>query len=397
MGQIRLWAFFNLGLWAMAIGLGFHFHCLSFPLLHIYFQLNQMDTHPQDQQSKHDRSRTKWTASLDKLFVDLVLEQVLLGNRSNNVFNKNAWKHIRDEFNKQTGLDFNRKQLKKHLDVLRNRYDNVKSQLLQGSFGGDESRHIFVTGAEVWDNFIEDYPMGEPTRSKDSPIYDQLCKIFSESGGIGRYAQSSHYIEVDKETIGMETPRSAPTIVQDDSSSRSGVDVNLDSNKRKPVTQTNPRTRRKSNNEFDDAMAEAMIEMATASKLRANASIQCLDQFSITKCVQVLDEISNVDESLYYAALDLFDNPNLREMFLSLKDEKRLLWLQHKCTASFSSTLIHYKLRYGMRPMISGFQTICATIQCDMMELHADLIPFVPLLLCSLYMQIQYGFEGCGK
>ncbi|PIA44597.1 hypothetical protein AQUCO_01700297v1 [Aquilegia coerulea] len=308
-----------------------------------------MDSQSHHQQSKHDRSRTKWTASLDKLFVDLVLEQVQLGNRSNNVFNKMAWKHIRDGFNKETGLEFNRKQLKKHLDVLRNRYDNVKSQFAQSGFGGDESRHIFVTRGDVWDDYIEDYSIGETAKIKDYPIYDQLCKIFLEAGGIGRYAQSSHYIEMDKETVPMETPRSltkatthcadplTSTSVHDDSSSRSEVDVKLDVNQCKPVTNSTSRKRSRNNSGLDDPIAEAMLEMATASKLRANALLQSLDQFSITNCVKSLDEIAGVDESLYYSALDLFDNPALREIFLTLNCDKRLIWLKGKCRATLHS------------------------------------------------------------
>lgn len=193
--------------------------------------------------------------------------------------------------------------------------------------------------------------MGETTKHKDYPIYDQLCKIFSDSGGIGRYAQSSHYMEMDKETNVVETPQLchkgtslsidplAPAFGQDDSSSRSGGDANFDArNKRKALGQPSSHKRKRNNSEFDDAITEAMMEMANASKLRVNALIQCGDKFPIAKCIEVLDEISEVDESLYYAALDLFDNPDLREIFLCLKIDKRLIWLQSKCVASCVST-----------------------------------------------------------
>lgn len=54
------------------------------------------------QPTKQERSRTRWTASLDTIFADLVVKQIQLGNRPNNVFDKKTWNHIRDEFNKQT-------------------------------------------------------------------------------------------------------------------------------------------------------------------------------------------------------------------------------------------------------------------------------------------------------
>ncbi|KAK9129545.1 hypothetical protein Sjap_010032 [Stephania japonica] len=303
-----------------------------------------MDTQLYQHPPKPDRSRTKWTPTLDNLFVDLVLEQVQQGNRSDNVFNKIAWKHIRDVFNKQTGLDFNRKQLKKHLDVLRNRFYSTKSQFDQSGLVGDVPKSMLITGADVWDDYIEPYPIGEPTRIKDCPYYEQLCKIFSESGGIGRYAQSSHYIGLDKE-LG-PSQLSAPTVpgllvdtampspfVQDDSSPRSGIDGNLEAenNHNKATAPSSCNKRKRKRYEFDDNIPEAILEMAAASKMRTNAIIHRADQFSITKCVKLLDELPELEESLYFKAVDLFDSPNLREIFVSLKSHIRLKWLQHKC------------------------------------------------------------------
>ncbi|MCL7049860.1 hypothetical protein MKW94_017200 [Papaver nudicaule] len=309
------------------------------------------DNQPNQPQTKQDRSRTKWTANLDKIFVDVILEQVLLGNWSNNVFNKKSWQYICDEFNKQAGLEFNKKQLKKHLDVLRNRYHTVKTQFEQNAFGGlDASRNVvmsLLTEDDVWGNYIETLPVGETTKVKDCPIYDQLCQIFSEQSGIGKYAQSSHYIELDnKDTVGTETPQPQPqsqpcpitpvATGQDDSSPPSGVDVvkvepeSKPECKRKPVTPSSSARPRKKNHVFDDAIAEALLDMATASKLRAEASLQSKNRFSISACVQALDEIPDLDETFYLNVLNLFENPDFREIFLSLKKERRLTWLLGK-------------------------------------------------------------------
>lgn len=97
-----------------------------------------MDGEASERQPKQERLRTRWTASLDKIFADLVVEQIQLGNRPNNVFDKKTWNLIRDEFNKQTDLNFNNNQLRKHLDVLRTRYYNVKSTFDQNDFVMDD-------------------------------------------------------------------------------------------------------------------------------------------------------------------------------------------------------------------------------------------------------------------
>lgn len=89
--------------------------------------------------------------------------------------------------------------------------------------------------------------------------------------------------------------------------------------------------------EICDAMAKAMLEMVAASKCRTVASVPSDDRFTITNCIKALDEIESIDQQLYFAALDLFEDPNLRETFLSLKGDKiRLTWLQGKCSKTAS-------------------------------------------------------------
>ena len=107
-----------------------------------------MDT--EASQPKQERSRTRWTASLDRIFADLVVKQIQLGNRPNNVFDKKTWNNIRDEFNKQTDLNFNNNQLRKHLDVLRTRFYNLKSAYDQNDFAGMEDSCCI--GFDLWED-----------------------------------------------------------------------------------------------------------------------------------------------------------------------------------------------------------------------------------------------------
>lgn len=97
---------------------------------------------------KQERSRTRWTASLDKIFADLVVKQIQLGNRPNNVFDKKTWNLIREEFNVQTDLNFNNNQLRKHLDVLRTRFYNLKSAFDQNN---DFSLDCCI-GFDLWED-----------------------------------------------------------------------------------------------------------------------------------------------------------------------------------------------------------------------------------------------------
>ena len=108
-----------------------------------------MDGEGSERQPKQERLRTRWTSALDKIFSDLVIEQIQQGNRANNVFDKKTWNLIRDEFNRRTDLHFNNNQLRKHLDVLRTRYYSVKSSFDQNDFVMDDSCCI---GFDLWED-----------------------------------------------------------------------------------------------------------------------------------------------------------------------------------------------------------------------------------------------------
>ncbi|GKV25413.1 hypothetical protein SLEP1_g34856 [Rubroshorea leprosula] len=122
---------------------------------------------------------------------------------------------------------------------------------------------------------------------------------------------------------------------EDDASSGSGDDMNMvdGHNKRQSMTPSGSGRGKRSRKATGDAIVDAMLEIAAASKMRASTIMRNEDRFSISKCIKVLDEMQGVDQRIYFLALDLFENPSAREIFISLKSEKRLLWLQGKCNS----------------------------------------------------------------
>ncbi|KAL8058522.1 hypothetical protein ABFX02_03G024300 [Erythranthe guttata] len=136
------------------------------------------------------------------------------------------------------------------------------------------------------------------------------------------------------------------TFVDEDGSSASGDEANLldGSNKNNFVSTNSGRHNNNNNNSnkrsrkaTGDAIVDAMLEIAAASKMRAAAITRNEERFAISKCIRILDDMQIADQSLYFYALDLFENPTAREIFVSLKAERRLAWMQGKFR-SFSSS-----------------------------------------------------------
>ncbi|MED6127275.1 hypothetical protein PIB30_086578 [Stylosanthes scabra] len=193
---------------------------------------------------------------------------------------------------------------------------------------------------------LQAQPRLETVKAKDCPIYEQLCTIFTDSAADGKYAQSSHYEEFNK-SVGIDAagliscpeagvshhqnPSSLKSFRGNTSNAEKITKNSLDRKKKRPSETLIPSL----DQDSCEAMAEALLEMVAASRLRRIVSTVNDDKFSITNCIRALDEIQGIDQGLYFSALDLFEDPNLRETFISLKCDKiRLTWLQGKCGKS---------------------------------------------------------------
>lgn len=288
------------------------------------------------QQHEH-QSRARWTDPLTRILVDLMVDQIYKGNRPNKSFGKKAWKCICDEFHKQTGLKWDKDQLKNRCAVLKRQYVTIKSLLAKGDFSWDEATGTIIGNDEVWDEYVKEHPDVETIRSSGCPIYKQLCTMFSVAGRNGKHDCSA---ECEEGTPCRHLCPEPLHMLQVESSSESEEDTEVtdeQENFQPTVPNSSGHRKRRRKGLDDDAIANAILEMAAASKLRAAAMEQCNAKFSIANCVKALDEMEGLDERIYFAALNLFDSINARETFLSLKVEKRLSWLYGKCGATSRS------------------------------------------------------------
>lgn len=108
-----------------------------------------------NQQSVQDQPRAKWTLYLTKTLADLMVEQVYRGNRQNTSFGKKAWEYMCNEFQKKTGLNWDKEQLKNRYGVMRKQYAMVKSLLDLNDFSWDENLSMVKGKEEVWDEYIK--------------------------------------------------------------------------------------------------------------------------------------------------------------------------------------------------------------------------------------------------
>ncbi|KAG8383329.1 hypothetical protein BUALT_Bualt04G0001200 [Buddleja alternifolia] len=137
------------------------------------------------------------------------------------------------------------------------------------------------------------------------------------------------------------------TFVDEDASSGSREEPNNLDGHNKHNTPHSGR-RKRSRKATGDAIVDAMLEIAAASKMRAAAIMRNEERFTISKCIRVLDEMQGVDQSIYFYALDLFENASARETFMALKGQ----------TFISQVALIDREASYGTQQDASGIGAI---------------------------------------
>ncbi|XP_061367734.1 uncharacterized protein LOC133310764 [Gastrolobium bilobum] len=175
---------------------------------------------------------------------------------------------------------------------------------------------------------MKKHPDAETVKSCGCPIFKELCTIFSEPATNGKH----EYLVAFEGEHTSRTPCSELLSTHQEESSSGSLDKE-DANDPltvQPTTPTATCNRKRGRKGIDDAIAKAILEMASASKMRAAAIEQHNARYSMADCIKDLYLMQDIDQQLYFAALDLFNKPHAREIFFSLKKDKRLTWLRGK-------------------------------------------------------------------
>ncbi|KAL0323963.1 UNVERIFIED_CONTAM: hypothetical protein Scaly_2363400 [Sesamum calycinum] len=147
--------------------------------------------------SSNHCSRTYWTPTMERYFVDLMLEHIHRGNRIGHTFNKQAWTDMLAVFNAKFGSQYDKDVLKGRYTNLWKLFNDVKNLLGQKGFSWDETRQMVVADDYVWEAYIK-------TLQNQSVLnFDDLCLIYGYTVADGRYSRSSHDVDVEDENQGL--------------------------------------------------------------------------------------------------------------------------------------------------------------------------------------------------
>ncbi|KAK6942682.1 Myb/SANT-like domain [Dillenia turbinata] len=136
--------------------------------------------------------RAKWDDYAHIKFVELCKDEIRKGNRPGSYLSKDGWRNLVTVFNQMTGMNYDKKQMKNHLDTIKSELKLFKS-LTHGEtgLGFDATRNTIRVDDEWWEKkFVQDNRY-KKFRNKDlSLFWYRYDVIFSDIVAVGHRARA---------------------------------------------------------------------------------------------------------------------------------------------------------------------------------------------------------------
>lgn len=186
-----------------------------------------------------------------------------------------------------------------------------------------------------------------PFRKKGCSHYKLLGLIFNTSTRtrVLQLASSQDPRNVDNEMELENEFLHSSTHVDHDSNSTSDSDPVCDpdgsiSHSRKHTATTKPEVKENRTQQMTDALltwakakkAKIEVPLAKAERYERVKSVEdnissMVVDFSLTRCVRLLEEIENVVDDTYMKAVERFRDPDWREIFVNMSTDRKKAWL----------------------------------------------------------------------
>ncbi|KAK1412492.1 hypothetical protein QVD17_33789 [Tagetes erecta] len=244
------------------------------------------------------RGRTYWQPTMDRYFVDLLVDQAQKGHQIDGLFRKQAWIEMIKSFNARFGFKYDADILKNRYKTFKRQYNVINKLLDSQGFSWDDLRQMVIADDLVWQDYIEANSDARQYMIRPVPYYKDLCIIFKEAN-----------------------------TNEKDTSSDTRSTAELENNE-------NPENLKKKARVDEERLLSAVQEMSNAvsclvekRKLDIEGNQNFIDVESVIAGVQALPD---VDDDFILDACDLLEDDNKAKTFLALDVRLRKKWLIRK-------------------------------------------------------------------
>ncbi|XP_062085346.1 uncharacterized protein LOC133791432 [Humulus lupulus] len=216
-----------------------------------------------------------WTQRHEEIFIELMEEEVLKGNKNITTFTKQSL-----------------------------------------------TREVNATD-EVWDKLIQVNKSAKIFRKKGCKFYEKLCTIFGDTTATG---SNAHPSTRSPSNDGDHNNDDATLISLSTRNKESGFDEDGSKRRGKSTTTSNSRSRKKS--KFSSALADALATYNETAKQKTELIERSMatstSHYLLDESVEALNQIDGISGEVYTKAFEKFENEVSRALFLKMPEHRRI-------------------------------------------------------------------------
>uniref|UniRef100_A0ACD5XLE5 Uncharacterized protein n=1 Tax=Avena sativa TaxID=4498 RepID=A0ACD5XLE5_AVESA len=295
--------------------------------------------------------RARWTSQYEKGLVDVLTEYNFSHYRGQNGWTTEGWNRIVKDLNDQfPEAMFVKSQVQDKDGQLKKEYKVVKSIVNRSSISWNSTSCMINTTPEKWEEIVEEDPKFRRLQGKEFPLFDALDFLYESNIAQGKHcvtsSQPPHITSRKRQSDERQSTRNvAPKISamtsqrfsEDEGQNRwrGGEDVqrsfDQDNSRNANGGAQSARARKHRSHTFVPVpcIEETMSEFVKLKREQVGIKEQASGkQYSIPKCLEVLNVMVDVSDEIKILASDVFKDASNRELFLSYDPRLRGLWLK---------------------------------------------------------------------
>ncbi|KDP27802.1 hypothetical protein JCGZ_18882 [Jatropha curcas] len=161
-------------------------------------RFKSMGKNKQGQENENRATKAVWNKEMVHIFCDICIRAFQMGMRPGTHFTKQGWKYIIKHFQKESGQNFSKKQLKNKWDGSKKEWKLWKALISEETeIGWDPKKQTLEASDSWWDEKIKAMPAAK--KFQNAGIEPELCAkydvMFMDTGATGNCA-STHSIVV---------------------------------------------------------------------------------------------------------------------------------------------------------------------------------------------------------
>ncbi|KAF4378544.1 hypothetical protein F8388_022365 [Cannabis sativa] len=268
-----------------------------------------------------------WPEKHEEIFIELMEEEVLKGNRNTTTFTKQSWKRIKEELYAQAKRSYTDTQLRNKYNLLRQRHKDFKSLLKETGIGFSVVTGQVTAPDEVWDRLIRVNKSAKKFRKKGCVLYGKLCVIFGDTTATGSNAHpSTRSPSINLDNDDDDAMSKSPSIRNQESS----FDEDGSKRRGKSTSTTSSRSAKKA--KFSLALAETLTVYNETAKRKMEVyenSMTSTKHHLLDECIEALNQIDGISGEVYAKAIEKFESEVSRALFLKMPEHRRIDWLNY--------------------------------------------------------------------